>query len=197
MFNKEPKVPRQTNILPIKFDDTNTEKFLLDSLFGIETFKTNPERAWLMNLSRLSDKARYEYNLTCGIMQSFANEKSKKYLNAFLYQDAINHMENALNALTRGVKYYDRLRKSRNNTEKYEKLKPRENFNTVKLLRNAIEHTDEHILEGKIIEGQAHSLFINEDGILLGAFFIDFDTISRIISELHKRTLDIVGVNKL
>jgi hypothetical protein len=165
-----------------------------------------------MNLARLSDKARHEFNLTCEILYDFTQENSQKSLSpiAFLnriknknkhfnppfYQHAINHMENALNALTRGVKYYQKLRKSRNKSDHYAELAPKHDFAIVKDIRDGIEHTDEHILKGKFEVGQVHSLFLNVDGVLLGKIFIDYTTISNVINELHKRTLDIVGENK-
>ena len=134
--------------------------FLLTSLAGFDKKHAKQTIACLSVISRLVDKAKYEYSIARETVIEEEQENKLTYdeimkrgSGQYMYTcPIINHLENCINALSRIFKLLKLLPKEYNFTHQKKIVD----------IRNAIEHMDERITSSK--QGSL-SLNISEDAL--------------------------------
>lgn len=168
--------------------NSNIGLFMIVSLVGIESTKEHPTRSYIINLSRLSDRAKAQY------------ERAREYLEAYTCDDiahahykqpgilleAISCLEEAIISIHRCQKYLYSWHK--NNMEPrvvLEDLLESSDWENLNNIRNAISHTEEKLLDGKISQETPSAIFPSREDVLIGEYSITYIKFAEVIKKTH------------
>jgi hypothetical protein len=154
----------------------------LDSVSGNASGpREHPQLGLWQNLVRLTDKAIREYeaareNLSEYGEFAFAGRLSPYFL-------ALDHFENSIDAVFRAGLYLEMLRKHAGFD-----LQPAttSQLAAVKKLRNAIQHTEEKLVDGEIQMGQPTVLTTRATGLELGPVTLAYLDLKCLIEVAHR-----------
>ena len=125
-------------------------------------------------------------------------KKHGRYIFMFEFTD---HIENCINAASRLYKLLDRIK-----SEKKSLALPRElrrlvetKIESVKDVRDAVEHMDERIQKDEIAPGKPIMLSVskNADGVIVSNHEIKFQELAMVIEKMHEIALFILTVKKV
>lgn len=149
---------------------------------GPRTFKA---RALHIGFVRLVDKSLEEYELARRAFHEYLNPTLGPRAQSNLYV-ASGHMENCVFSLRRVSRYGEALKRQPLFAESivgdacsaatHERLRA---------IRNAAEHMEERILDGRLIEGEIAILFLDEDALRLDGHRIEYEELARWLRELQ------------
>ncbi|MHC4475288.1 MAG: hypothetical protein ACYTEL_06575 [Planctomycetota bacterium] len=154
--------------------------------------KDHQTYALTLNFIRLIELSIREYESARGMVARFAATTKSAGFNYMV--TASGNFEVCVDALKRAVNHLKRIRAHPHAPASLIRLLPR---NTKVLtgrvegqvtdMRNAIQHLEKDILEGRVVHGQALALFPGDDGIELGGQKILYTDLSDWLRELHGR----------
>jgi hypothetical protein len=146
-----------------------------------------------INLVRLTDKTLNEYTAAKVQIEDFeAHKEDGRFSPLFR---AIDHFENCIGALHRALLYVTALG-GRREVAPIDRVSLRYLKGPTKRvndMRDAIEHTDEDILGGRLVEGTARYLWPVAEGITLAGMLITYRELTTWMRHLHGVTTTLLS----
>ena len=142
-------------------------------------------RSYLTNFIRSSDRAIEEYSEGRRLLIEYAASHNR----TLLLLRAMSRLETAIHYLRRAHRFFDRLRVHPEGPT-IDRV-PRRLFdsyaNRIIPLRDAIEHIDERVGKGEIVEGQPIALAITADGndLQIAEFSLSLSDLANALRHLH------------
>ncbi len=153
------------------------------------------------NLVRLTDKSLREYDAARFELLDYLDgwgAESRKGLRTSPYIRAIDHMENLVSALARGINCIDALR-SRGVDRNGSKI-PNSKREDVTRMRDMIEHTDDRLTKSStrmsrptFEQGQPYALRLENEFMLLGNWMVRYEDLAAAVSVLYESVARIRG----
>ena len=132
---------------------------------------------------RLVDKCTDEYRRGRSYLDQFVRSESD--LRASTILRAASHFETCINTMKRAINYLEALRRARSGPQISKNLAVFREANRIRVLRDAIEHTDQDILNGAINPGNPHVLMVKDNGLALGGEEVSYQDLVRWLEQLH------------
>lgn len=132
---------------------------------------------------RLVDKCTDEYRRGRSYLDQFVH--SELNLRASTIFRAASHFETCGNTMKRAINYLEALRRARSGPQISKNLAVFREANRIRVLRDAIEHTDQDILNGVIIPGDPHVLMVKDNGLALGGEEVSYQDLVHLLEQLH------------
>jgi hypothetical protein len=156
------------------------------------------------NFVRLVDKAVREYGWARNALIAQIEEPSRpveellKGRNLYIFV-ITDHLENCLNAVRRLLGHFDRLSdKARLGIDRVTRRKVKANEDSLRAIRDAIEHLDERIQKGTLAQNEAIMLRITSDqrAVELGDTKLRLVDLERGIRHLHAIAAQLIKAGK-
>lgn len=129
-------------------DSKNTLNALLNMLFGRRGVFPPPARELVSNLTRLTDKAVLEYEAARSALDRFVYPPHNRPIGDLLR--TCDHLETCLDSVHRAGLHAEELRDLPGQpTVTAGQLPSREAHDRVRIVRNAVQHAEQRILDGK------------------------------------------------
>ena len=132
---------------------------------------------------RLVDKCTDEYRQGRSYLDQFV--RSEPNQRASLLLRAASHFETCINSMKRAINYLEALRRARNGPQISKNLAVFREANRIRVLRDAIEHTDRDIWNGTITPGDPHVLMVQDNGLALGGEDVSYQELVHWLEQLH------------
>jgi len=152
---------------------------LLSKLFHSAGEDDSPSiRALRWGYLRLVDKCTFEYSLGRRRIELFVQGGSEDLIRA------ANHFETCIGSMARAVRYLEAFQ---NDLGVPTDVPVLNHADRIRLMRNAIEHTDEDIVQRKIGPGDPHILQLKQDEMTLRSVNISYEELASWIRDLHEQ----------
>ena len=166
---------------------------MLNSIFrGTKTTDAH-ESALVSSYVRLTDKSLLAYQSTRSALLEYVNAPSNRPLSALFR--AIDYMETCVGSMKRALLFANAIA-DRNGqlVSPNHPLLASDAFPRLKKIRNAIEHMDERIADGKAGPGTSApmALLVKSDNIELSGEEISYQDLSQWLTQLHQIAEDLV-----
>jgi hypothetical protein len=183
-IDKTHSYPPTQNEMPdlSALDNKLTLNRTLNGWFRQAGLEDHQAKALWINYIRLVDQLVWEYNVARQSLQKYVDKPNDLIS---LYR-CTAHMETCINTIRRAILFARRMRKHRNSPNIY-KLTILSDSEGKRLIdmRNAIEHLEGYIREGKIVEGQPFFLLMQNDRVELLGEEIYYSELANWIKQLH------------
>lgn len=190
-----PQECKMPDLSDIELSAVNT--YLLSSLVGENKGVSEDFELYRRSLVRLIDKAIIEYNEVRNVIeQQIADKDGTIYIASI-----INHLENCINSTKRSFNFLDKIRRHKDAVplDKIIVRYLRAHQNTLRHIRDAVEHADDDIQNGKITKGKTIALSVSQDASEIVVFEYSFSTndLAVVLRNLHQLALKIAkyGIN--
>jgi hypothetical protein len=157
--------------------------------------------ALVMNFVRLVDLAVSEYKSGRLAILEFANSNEELRLGSAIRSSA--HFEVCIDALKRAINHLKAIRGNPTVPQDLKGLLPRginlisgEVESKVTQMRHAIQHLEERIQKGEIIEGQSLALQPTRDDLQLGPLNLRYVELAGWITEAHTLSATLIGYHE-
>ena len=198
-------LPKECKMPQIDIDHRAVSRYWGARIVGADIgFKPEMYRAVFV---RLTDKALYEYNMARNAVLAQIERKDISHPlvtniggTPFYPVVIANHLETCINATKRALDILKRVircpespffinRAHQKNINQY--------FESIKNMRNKLEHIDNEILKDEIKKGQPIFLMINEDAseVKIGDKKLNLISLAEVVSKLHKLALELALYN--
>ncbi len=177
--------PPKTNEMPnlLRPDTKLSLNVAFNATFRAAGPLNRKARALWINYVRLVDQLIWEYEAARDALQDYVDTPNTTLSPLFR---AIAHMETLVNTMRRAILFARRMRRHKDSPqiEKLNVLSGNAGDRIVEI-RNAIEHLENKILEGKITQGEPTTLLVQSDRIELLAHEIFYRELADWAIELH------------
>ena len=176
--------PKKCNAPDISsLSDDFVSKYTLRVIFHSAVPNDAVLRGLTVGYVRLVDKCTDEYRRGRSYLDKFVRSESD--LRASILLRAAGHFETCINTMKRAINYLEALRRARSGPQISKNLAVFREANRIRVLRDAIEHTDQDIINGAIIPGAPHVLMVKENGLALGGEEVSYQDLVRWLEQLH------------
>ena len=194
---KKGRWPPKTCEMPDLSDlnSKNALNFMLNIYFRGAGPKDKHAQMLVKSFARLLDKALYEYeSARNSLLEDIKtpNEVMTPYFRT------VDHLETCITTLQRTIEFARKIRK----TSKAPVLPRKVNVlsddtgNRIKKIRNAIEHMDKDIIQGKLKENDSIALVAKSDALELSGEEIYYNELANWLRELHSLAKIIINHNE-
>jgi len=187
MNNKNKRWPPKSCEMPdlSKLNDMVMLALMLNRALRGGGPKDHISYALVANFIRFADQTLQEYKAARNALLEYINRPNNNVFGPLFR--AIGHCEICLISLNRSINFAKRIQQNRNTLQIPRNLSVLSGAVTERIrnFRNAIEHLDKDILNGKIQKGEPVSLLVNSDSIELLGEEIYFKEIAVWIQELN------------
>ena len=165
-------------------------KLVLNQMLNAVFRKAGPKerlaRGLWFNYVRLVDQTIWEYNAARESLQKYIDTPNNEFSPSFLFRTSA-HLETCINTIRRAIRFARRMRRHQHSPS-ISKLPVLSDSVGKRIdgIRNAVEHLEEEILNGKIGEGEPTTLIVKSDSIELANIEIFYSELADWIKELHE-----------
>ncbi len=153
-------------------------------------------RVYLTGFIRMVDKAIFEYEAARIAVEQYVASQNKTSL---MFR-AIAHLETCVNSTRRALKFVERMKQyqAAPNIDGAVQAALSSYGRAIPKIRNAIEHMDEWIADGKIREGDPVALIVSEQGdaISIAGERVSFQTLAALLRRLHALAMELADYHE-
>ena len=191
-------VPKECKMSDLSYLTKNklVSSFVLSSLFsGADRGLDKKFIIYRKIFIRLIDKSIYEYLL---VRDDVINQINAKNGEIYMFS-AVNHLENCINTVRRLFYLFDHIKSDKNIPFTIDKTLRKLIYSYSKIIkiRDFVQHIDEHIQKGSIIDDQPIALEINENAskACIGKYELSLSDLYKIITKFYEIGYELARYN--